>query len=954
MQAWLESCEDWLVTRYKEILGLDLGGDEARLRWLSTDSLTEECERNDAQNIVIEDGEIGWLLFLLPYVPETLEHQISQALGLRSRLLRESNYTGIEKAGVQEDQKSSWRLGLVWLVGEDSWKDWQHKIIELRRESGAAEELSFDAVPIKNMNVQESLDEHGLPRLLLNTRALLRQTPEEAESWLSADSHVSRKMQGFAQSFSTPRSRMIARELEEQAKSVYPSEVKTLLNQPRPLQHFRVQNFRNLDSLEITLDRADVTGAEAIILFGPNGTGKSSLAEALSLAAFKTSPLLERFVIDKDISGRNVDLYLNEYLKPLNKNALPSYEWNHGEASEFDLVQNEASKARFEGVILNQEDSIKFTELSRDELAERVLGGYSTLADSLTVWLTNGERRANEVKSAFTQKHGLNSSITRSTTAYNRLAGNMLSGQLQRPSAEFIDWMRIIGRLSGEDVNYGARLVSAWTGYHDATINRLADSLAKLQALGASRSQIAQAIKQEIDKYDELAQSSGELRQRLHGRLSTLHDQLQEALTQMETWGAWLAAQTETLINTEADTDSLKLEIENLAKERADLEVKGKSLRGRLDLLDQTKQYLLSHWAKDHPDVCPVCDSNVADRQGIESVLFALQEETNATIQGLRARHIEIQARQKETDAKVKAAGMSTCPVGIEDQARLKEWLTPFLPDDASLEDWLRDQQRRQQLKQDLSRIGILPEAPRPYADAVQESERLADEFISLAQEADRMLEDPQAFGEVRNSFAKLMQEILEDHLPETLGKVWKELTLTLTTASWLLPDQPKFKLEQRGKSLSVQLGQSGRYIRYIFNAAERHVLGISWFFTYYLARRRFEEAWILLDDPAQEMDQPSFRELARFWETLLRLHHRNGHPLTMIIALHQEERALDAARATDGKLYILGWQKNQEDTSNRPSVKKIVLLAPGYHPLKPGKMFSDEEKTKTRTHLDR
>ena len=954
MQAWLESCEDWLATRYKEILGLDLGGDEARLRWLSTDSLTEECERNDAQNIVIEDGEIGWLLFLLPYVPETLEHQISQALGLRSRLLRESNYTGIEKAGVQEEQKSSWRLGLVWLVGEDSWKDWQHKIIELRRESGAAEELSLDAVPIKNMNVQESLDEHGLPRLLLNTRALLRQTPEDAESWLSADSHVSRKMQGFAQSFSTPRSRVIARELEEQAKSVNPPEVKTLLNQPRPLQHFRVKNFRNLDSLEITLDRADVTGAEAIILFGPNGTGKSSLAEALSLAAFKTSPLLERFVNDKDISGRNVDLYLNEYLKPLNKNARPSYEWNHGEASEFDLVQNEASKARFEGVILSQEESIKFTDLPRDELAERVLGGYSTLADSLTVWLTNGERRANEVKSAFTQKHGLNSSITRSATAYNRLAGNMLSEQLQRPSAEFIDWMRIIGRLSGEDGKYGARLVSAWAVYHDATTKQLADSLAKLQELGASRSQIAQAIKQEIDKYDELAQSSGELRQRLHRRLSTLHDQLQEALTQMETWGAWLAAQTETLINTEADTDSLKLEIENLAKERADLEVNGKSLRGRLDLLDQAKQYLLSHWAKDHPDVCPVCDSNVADRQGIESVLFALQEETNATIQGLRARHIEIQARQKETDAKLKAAGMSTCPVGIEDQARLKEWLAPFLPDDASLEDWLRDQQRRQQLKQDLSRMGILPEAPRPYADTAQESERLADEFISLAQEADLMLEDPQAFGEVRRSFAQLMQEILEDHLPETLGKVWIELTLTLTTASWLLPDQPKFKLEQRGKSLSVQLGQSGRYIRYIFNAAERHVLGISWFFTYYLARRRFEEAWIMLDDPAQEMDQPSFRELARFWETLLRLHHRNGHPLTMIIALHQEERALDAARATDGKFYILGWQKNQEDTSNRPSVKKIVLLAPGYHPLKPGKMFSDEEKTKTRTHLDR
>lgn len=948
MQAWLESCEKWLITQYKEILGLDLGGDEVRLRWLSTDSLTEECERDDAQNIVIEDGEIGWLLFLLPYVPETMEYQINQALGLRSRLLRESNYTGIERAGEKEDQDSSWRLGLVWLVGENSWSDWQHKIIELRRESGAAEELSFDAVRIKNLNVQESLDEHGLPRLLLNTRALLRQTSEEAESWLSADTHVSRKMQGFSQSFSTPRSRVIARELEEQAKSVIPSEVKTLSNQPRQLQRFRVRNFRNLDSLEIATDRADEAGAESVILFGPNGTGKSSLAEALSLAAFKTSPLLERFIIDKDISGRNVDTYLNEYLKPLNKNVRPCFEWNDAESSNFDLNQNEFSKTLFEGVILNQEDSIKFTDLSRDELAERVLGGYSTLADSLSGWLTNGERQANEVKSIFTRKHSLNSSITRSATAYNRLAVNMLSAQLQRPSAEFIDWLRIIGRMSDEDGKHGTGLVSDWASYQDAAIKRLADSMAKLQELGAIKSEIAQTIKQEIDKHDGLARRSGELRQRLHGRLSTLHEQLQEAQIQIETWGAWLAAQTETQINIEADTDSLKQEIENLAKERADLEKNGKSLRGRLDLLDQAKQYLLSHWAKDHPDVCPVCDSNVADRQGIESVVSALQQETNTTIQELRARHTEIQARQKETDAKLKAAGLSTCPVGIEDQARLKEWLTPFLPDDASLEDWLRDQQRRQQLKQDLSRMGILPEAPMPYADAAQESERLADEFISLAQEADQVLEDPQSFGEVRKSFAQLMQEILENHLPETLGKVWKELTLTLTTAPWLLPDQPNFKLEQRGKSLSVQLGQTGRYIRYIFNAAERHVLGISWFFTYYLARRRFQEAWMLLDDPAQEMDQPSFRELARFWETLLRLHHRNGQPLTMIIALHQEERALDAARATNGKLYILGWQKNQEDTSNRPSVKKIVLLAPGYHPLKPEKMFSDEEKTKT------
>lgn len=264
------------------------------------------------------------------------------------------------------------------------------------------------------------------------------------------------------------------------------------------------------------------------------------------------------------------------------------------------------------------------------------------------------------------------------------------------------------------------------------------------------------------------------------------------------------------------------------------------------------------------------------------------------------------------------------------------------------MEDWLIDQQYRQQLKGDLSRMGILPDAPKPYADATQESERLATDFIALTQEADRVLEDPQSIGEVKKAFEQRMEKILINHLPQTLGKVWEELTLTLTTAPWLLPDQPNLTLEQRGKSLSVQVGITGRYIRYFYNAAERHVLGLAWFFTYYFSKRRFDEAWLLLDDPAQEMDQPSFRELVRLWETLLRLHHRNGRPLTMIVTLHQEERALDAARATNGKLYILGWQMKQEDTSNRTSVKKIVLLAPGYHPLKPEKIFNDKEKAET------
>jgi hypothetical protein len=235
----------------------------------------------------------------------------------------------------------------------------------------------------------------------------------------------------------------------------------------------------------------------------------------------------------------------------------------------------------------------------------------------------------------------------------------------------------------------------------------------------------------------------------------------------------------------------------------------------------------------------------------------------------------------------------------------------------------------------------VLPEAPQPYADTRLEAERLASNFISMTNEADKALEDPQSIGEVKKAFEQRLENVLKDHLPTTLGKVWQEITMSLTTASWLLPDQPELKLEQRGKALSVQTSGSGRYVRYLYNAAERHVLGLAWFFTNYLAKKRFEEAWMLLDDPAQEMDQPSFRELVRLWETLLRIHQREKRPFTMIVALHQEERALDATRATNGQLYILGWQKEQQETNTQSSVKRVVLLAPGFHPLKPEKMFS-------------
>jgi hypothetical protein len=944
MNPWLEECESWLVHQYKNTLGVDHDGGAVKLRWLQPGSLSSEVAKGNAQGLAVEDADIGWLLFLLPYEADRLESQVNQALGLRSRLLREANYSGDSQAGEKEDQFSTWRVGLVWLVEDSKWSDWQRHILELRRESGAAEEISVDAIKVTD-DVHTALDAHGLPRLLLHTRALFSQSATDMEKWLSANEQVSAELENFSQQFNTPRTRAFARGLEEQAKSLQPIFTEQVSASARQFKRFHVKHFRNLDSLEIVSDHADDITAQAIVLYGPNGTGKSSFAEAVSLAAFGTSPRLEQFLNDEDLPRAKAQTYLDEYLTPLgfanSPDSKPCFIWGRGEDTPFTLNTDDKRDRRFEGVVLNQEDSINFSQLPREELAAQVLKGYSALADHLSAWLAQEEKSANEIKINFTRKHGLNGAIKRSVTAYDRLAQTLLTEQLQRPSPEFLDWLRFLEKLSDEDGRLASKLASDWTSQQANVVVRLAQTLAKLQEIGATQANIVQAIRESLDEFDNLAHRSNEFRQRFEKQGSTLRDQLDVALSQIESWGAWLATQAANPAPEDTDSDQLRAAIESLANERVNLERDGKLLRERLDLLDQARQFLVNHWNAQHPDTCPVCNSDVAARNGIDMVVSTLQAETNSTIQTLRDRFVAIQNQQKELDIKLKAAGLSTPPLATEDQARLKDWLRPYLPVDAVLEDLLISPQSRAQLKGDLSRMRVLPEAPQPYADTSLEAERLAAKFIAVTNEADRALEDPQSIGEVKKAFEKRLENVLKNHLPTTLGKVWREITMTLTTASWLLPDQPELKLEQRGKALSVQTSENGRYVRYLYNAAERHVLGLAWFFTNYLAKRRFEEAWILLDDPAQEMDQPSFRELVRFWETLLRIHQRKARPFTMIVALHQEERALDATRATNGQLYILGWQKEQQDTSTQPSVKKVVLLAPGYHPLKPEKMFS-------------
>ncbi|MES9901746.1 MAG: hypothetical protein ABW168_03570 [Sedimenticola sp.] len=942
MNNLLEGCESWLKEQYRTAMDRDIDNNGIRLRWLTNDSLTRQVDQHNAGGLLLEDGDIGWLFYLLPYSEELLQKQVNQALGIRSRLLREANYTGKAEADVDEDKDSTWRVGIIWLVDSAQWDNWQEQILDIRRESGVVEEISIDVVRINDNDIVASLTKHGMPRLLLHTRAMMKRLPHEAEKWLSADAQVLASIDGLSEEVRSASARQFARELEEKAKGYTQGTILATTHEPRHFSRFRVESFRNIESLEIAPKYGAPNQPRAVIMFGPNGTGKTSFTEAVSLAAFHTSPRLESFLLDKDVQRRSEETYLNEYVAPTDGgDRQPSFQWGSGGKVNF-TINTEDNLRSYDGVILNQEDSLRFFDVGKAKLAELVLRGYSALADNLTLWLDSESARLKEIKHQFTREYNLNNAITRSATAYDRLAQGLLEKCLNRPPAEYLNWLRFIASLSRFDTQQASSLLANWDGYQQSEAKRLSATLAKLQEQGASTSEIADTIKESLYRFDRSSEQSIKFREEHLQWTSSLRNELETIHGQMDSWGEWLGQQQEEQpANSERDSEALAAEIDSLAKERADLEKHGKALRGRIDLLENAKQYLGPHWAKQHPDTCPVCDSDVSDRNGIEQVVATLLTETDDSIIEMRSHYAHIQTRQKDLEMTLKVTSIAVCPIAVGDQKRLNELLQPFLRDGMTLKVALTDPQQRQKLKEDLSRMSVLPDAPQPHTDPEQGANELANRFIELAQEADKALEDPQALGEVRKAYDLRLEKVMKEHLPSTMEKVWSELTMTLTTAPWLLPEQPKLKLERRGKMLSIQAGDGGRYIRYLYNSAEKHILELAWFYTNYLAKRRFDEAWMLLDDPAQEMDQPSYRELVRLWETLLRLHQRYKLPLTMIVALHQEERALDATRATNGELYILGWQKKQrQDSSPKSSVKRVELLAPGYFPLKPDKVF--------------
>jgi hypothetical protein len=234
------------------------------------------------------------------------------------------------------------------------------------------------------------------------------------------------------------------------------------------------------------------------------------------------------------------------------------------------------------------------------------------------------------------------------------------------------------------------------------------------------------------------------------------------------------------------------------------------------------------------------------------------------------------------------------------------------------------------------------PGAGLPVPAAVPAAQTCADAIALAWREAATTLAEPEAWEQVAKELTRRFAQVVAEHLPATLEALWRELAACLSPAPWLLPAPPRFqgRTHRGANQVSVVMdGPDGqpRLARHLLNDAQRHTLGLAWTFCQHLVRARFDHAWMLLDDPAQDLDQPAFRALCRFLATLLSLYDAAGLPFTLILLLNQEDRAMDAARETGQGLILLGWTGDQEDAA----VRRIAIFEEGTRSPQPGDVFA-------------
>ena len=421
--------------------------------------------------------------------------------------------------------------------------------------------------------------------------------------------------------------------------------------------------------------------------------------------------------------------------------------------------------------------------------------------------------------------------------------------------------------------------------------------------------------------------------------------EIDSATTALSAWGTWLERRPQHPRRTSSpEAEDLTKRLRRLRTKQQQVIEQGHVTRSRFDHLSPVKAFVEETWSKTHPNECPTCSADYSRQGGILSIINSQLQKVTSERDFLRATYLDQQAKLNELQKSSEHLKQAPCPVTEEEQTRLVIAFQSLIPSKANFADWITVRNQREELLEVARLLRQMPAVPSPVS-AEREADQVVATIISQFQSADRTFEAPNNWKPVRDRLTKMLAEIVNEHLPNTLAKLWCELTLNLTSAPWLLPARPCIDVVSRRGEQKSTVRVKGRLARYLFNQSEIHILGLAWFFVRYLTHSRFYHASIVMDEPAHELDQTSFRDLCRLWETIVRLHRVYERPLKLLIMLNQESRAVEAARATGGILEVLGWTREQDEF-----VEATRVIGEGFFAPQPITLFRTDQTLQARS----
>jgi len=922
LTSLLTQVRDHLNERYQRELGVALaaaGYDQPSWRLVSDADLRSPATAANAAGALV-DPELGLVMFVLPFRPEQkLEPAVKAALSLQAEL-QPAPGTGSPAAQLELRRPASatreaapWQTALVWLVEGSARANWEAQIGQLRHSSTFSEELALDAIFYEPNQMPAALAGHGWPRLLLVLRQVLRKTtPEEMAAWMSADRAVVQALENFADEFSDPEQARRARLIQEQLgnSALEAKTPATPAGSPRKLDRLEVQDFRNLRHVRLDFGPDPVS---CRMIEGPNGTGKSSLFEAIALAFSGASARYSEFLskAEKDLANRDRRReYVENYLAPMfDSGAQPRVGLNGQPPELLTLASTFEDAAQSEqdwsGNLLGQEISREFALMSADDLAVRVLAGYSPLAERLEQFVEQRVGEANEARQRFLRGLGLSSALTRVESAIEKLGERTLASELPPAPAALLEWLNQLVAHPAAPAEASA-LLAGWQQWNDpGTRKPLVASLA-----AGNEESITATLEESLRGFVELTQRTRNLAEQLAQRLTPFGNQVPAALQDLSAWGEWLASRKAPAPATPASTAAAGDLAAAQAKQQT-IAKEGLAAKQHLEHLEAVEAFLSRGWQTLHPQQCPTCGA--AQARGIEPAVTELRATIRATREQLALEYKTLDAKVKALQKDMAQQGQAPCPLSDGRQDFLRgalNWVTPS--GQPPLETQLKDPALRNRLLGLLGRLQKPPPLPREV-DARQEAQRTAQVLAARSEDARNIFQEPDRWKPVQKAFVATLTRVVDQHLPNTLQRLWAELTLNLTAAPWLLPQNPVFAVVNKRGAQRVSICVEDRLARYILNQAETHLLGLAWFFTKHLTYGRFRSRFLVMDDPAAHLDETSYREFCRLLRSLVRLHAARQLPFRLLLLLHEGGRARDAARVTGGRVEQLAWLATQK-----------------------------------------